>query len=310
MNAQALKNFATLSQRYGRDVLCVQGSGGNTSCKLDSQWMAIKASGTFMKNITETEGYVVIDYQKVRDYLLQEKSDIHTPDHTTDERLNDIIDASLNRSLSIMPKASIEAGMHALLKRYVCHIHPVYPLVLLCIENPENIIAEIFNGYSFHFVDYHPPGLYLAKGILEKISYNPDPEILFLKNHGVVIHSDSLDRIYELTDAVNGRTVAYLNDKNAYGCFHPVTDLMTMKNTKDIFPDTVVFKKLLNDKFNTMGFQMQQAVIENYSAAVFVLDTIAKLDLKPGYLSDESIHYIENLSGEKYRQGKMSAIVE
>ena len=41
---------------------------GNTSAKLDDRYMAVKASGYRLDQVTEWDGYVIVDYQRVRDY--------------------------------------------------------------------------------------------------------------------------------------------------------------------------------------------------------------------------------------------------
>ena len=82
-------------------------------------------------------------------------------------------------------KPSMEIQMHLNLKsKYVFHYHPIYVLPYLC------------SDYEFSFgetIDYINPGTDLAEAVLETSN-----EILWLKNHGIVIHSDSLTKIAEL----------------------------------------------------------------------------------------------------------------
>jgi rhamnose utilization protein RhaD (predicted bifunctional aldolase and dehydrogenase) len=81
-------------------------------------------------------------------------------------------------------KPSMEWKFHYLLKsKYVIHYHPIYVLPYLC------------SNYNFTFgevVGYKTPGVELFK-IIEKIK-KPN-NILFLKNHGVIIHANSIDKI-------------------------------------------------------------------------------------------------------------------
>ena len=47
---------------------------GNTSVKSDNNLMAVKASGYRLKDITEHDGFVYVDYKKIKEY--HEKVDI------------------------------------------------------------------------------------------------------------------------------------------------------------------------------------------------------------------------------------------
>ena len=70
--------------------------------------------------------------------------------------------------------------------KYVVHYHPIYVLPYLC------------SDYKFNFgtvIDYVHPGKHLADEIkkIENLS-----NTIFLKNHGVIIHADSIDEIRKL----------------------------------------------------------------------------------------------------------------
>ena len=71
MFLEQLKDLEKISQAVGNSPDLVQGGGGNTSVKLDDTKMAVKASGFKLKEITPNEGYVVVDYQKIRQYHQQ-----------------------------------------------------------------------------------------------------------------------------------------------------------------------------------------------------------------------------------------------
>ena len=70
-NAQALANFARVSQSVGARADYVQGGGGNTSVKLAGGLMAIKASGYCLKDIRENKAYAVLDYASLRRFYLE-----------------------------------------------------------------------------------------------------------------------------------------------------------------------------------------------------------------------------------------------
>ncbi|NMA66786.1 MAG: class II aldolase/adducin family protein, partial [Clostridiaceae bacterium] len=56
------KELEAISQYAGKRIDYVQGGGGNTSVKLNDEFMAVKASGYKLSQITENEGYVVVNY--------------------------------------------------------------------------------------------------------------------------------------------------------------------------------------------------------------------------------------------------------
>lgn len=82
-------------------------------------------------------------------------------------------------------KPSMEYKFHLNLdSKYVVHYHPIYVMPYLC------------SDYEFNFdesvtLPYVAPGNELAK----LVNQNKDSSIMFLKNHGVIIHADSIDEI-------------------------------------------------------------------------------------------------------------------
>ena len=60
MDLQGLKELARISQEVGKHPDFVQGGGGNTSAKLDDRYMAVKASGYRLDQVTEQDGYVIV----------------------------------------------------------------------------------------------------------------------------------------------------------------------------------------------------------------------------------------------------------
>mgnify|MGYP000170968839 CR=1 FL=1 len=82
-------------------------------------------------------------------------------------------------------KPSMEVKMHENIKsKYVVHYHPVYVLPFLC-SDYEFDIGET--------LDYYAPGDELAEAIS-----NTTNNIVFLRNHGVVIHAETIEEIKQL----------------------------------------------------------------------------------------------------------------
>ena len=64
-----LRNFSKVSIEIGKRISYVQGGGGNTSVKFNKSQMAIKASGVKLKDITHEQGFSVVDYSMLNQYL-------------------------------------------------------------------------------------------------------------------------------------------------------------------------------------------------------------------------------------------------
>lgn len=156
----ALANYYRLSKLV--TLLDAPGMGGNISVKYDDSIM-IKSSGQNMKvdhiiTTCDNNGQTKYSYD------------------FTDECVIDAI------------KPSMEIGMHMNLKcKYVFHYHPAYVLPYLCSVGSDD---QLITG---HVIEYVSPGEELAQSVI-----GVDSEIIWLKNHGVVLQSDSIERIEEL----------------------------------------------------------------------------------------------------------------
>lgn len=210
-----LKELEYISKKVGVPVEYTQGGGGNTSVKLDGEFMAVKASGCKLKQITPTEGYVIIDYKKIKDYY--SGVDLSTDNDFEKES------AELTRQ-SVQPapwlkalRPSVEAGFHSILKKYVIHTHSVYANILTCTENGQELVNRIFGDkiYKTAWIPYINPGFCLTVKIREAIREcrehtGKEPEVFFMENHGLIVTSDEYDRTVNLHDEVNDAIRNYL----------------------------------------------------------------------------------------------------
>ena len=102
------------------------------------------------------------------------------------------------------PRPTMEYAFHKAIKsKYVMHYHPVYLLPFLCDElfSPEELI-----------IDYAKPGKELADEI-SKYDTENNP-VIFLRNHGVIIHSDSIREIEKCYLYIKG--MYFKNNINVY----------------------------------------------------------------------------------------------
>jgi len=88
--------------------------------------------------------------------------------------------------------------------KIVAHLHMVDPLAIMVLKDAENIIKDLV-GKSLKWtqVDYFKPGPDLAAAVHQAIDSNPKVDILFLKNHGIVIGGDSIAAIEAIIEALS-----------------------------------------------------------------------------------------------------------
>ena len=213
MYENELKELVKISQFAGTRVDYTQGGGGNTSVKLDDKLMAIKASGYKLSEITEKEAYVTVDYKMVQNYY----NNVNIND---DKDFEAESSALAKESIRLLPdmkplRPSVEVGFHAILKKYVIHIHSAYAGIIVCSKTGEEIISKLLEGkdYGFVFVPYINPGFTLTLVMAQKIKeyykkHNRVPEAIFMINHGIVVHSDTSERAMKIIAQINDLIMA------------------------------------------------------------------------------------------------------
>ena len=183
------EDFLTLSRRVGSDSMLVQGPGGNTSVKSDGA-MWIKASGTRLSDSGVHDVFLPVDIDRVI------------------SEFNGGGDGSCTRAV-IGPsqglRPSIETTFHAMLpRRFVFHYHSV--LALCHLISPEGIatLPRKLDGLEWTFVDYRKPGIPLTEEITSSLGTGA-PEVILLKNHGVIVAADRVSRIASIIESVEER---------------------------------------------------------------------------------------------------------
>lgn len=222
-------NFIKLSEIIGNDIEMCQNGGGNISIKLSNDCMMIKSSGIAIKDMFKVNGYSLLNYNSIIDVI----------DKINDEiSFVEILDSSI--LLNKYKRPSMESGFHALLDKYVIHVHPIYLTLLLCMENSQHIIRKLYSDLSYEYIKYMSPGLILYKHIktLNKT------KIYFLENHGIIISSNNMNSLIDQLYDINNRSKKYLEKKSFFKSFNlSFADLEIVKDYT--FPDAVIF---LNDK--------------------------------------------------------------
>lgn len=192
-----LVELVNLSKQLGHSFNFVQAGGGNISIKTDNM-MLVKASGVHISDITERDNYVVLE---------------------NDSLMNDV-KSGIKKQLHIYQyfkngKGSMESYMHSILDKYVIHLHILQLNRILVSSDAYDQLKALFPDCII--LDYITPGFPISQELLRD-QLSP---MIFLKNHGVIIHSNSLEDVYKhLTE---------LQEKLPSGCSPPENKIERFK---------------------------------------------------------------------------------
>ena len=317
-----ISNFVNYSKYVGESPRHVQGGGGNTSIKLDKEWMIIKASGTFLKDMYEARPGVKVNYKRINEAL----NDFLPVNQENEDALNRLTDRSTDAEFSGKGKASIETSVHGIIpKKYVVHTHFVdINIFSTSVGGKEKLKAIWPEELPFGWIPYVSPGLGLT---LEIASHYPDPQeiptIMIFENHGIIFSGESLEEIEALYVKVRELCDQFLaeNKVSAFE-FQPLesraarlfpenylNSLMYQdKLQKHLFPDSVVFGQSLGFKVNATEITFQstsdrknQSVWENLCSVNYLLYAHEALGWESKWLKRSDEKYILNMGREKHR---------
>ena len=182
------QDISQMCAELGKKPLLVQGAGGNVSWKEgDTLW--IKGSGTWLANALYEDIFVPVHLKRLQEELANQNFDTK-PQTIGDHPL----------------KPSIETILHALMPHHiVVHLHAINPLSYLVTKNCQDSVQAICQKASIKgaFVCYHKPGQQLAKAIHKVLKDQPKANVIFLKNHGIVIGGNSVEEIDELLKLID-----------------------------------------------------------------------------------------------------------
>lgn len=173
MNEILAKRYYKKLQNIISNLFDSPACGGNISVKFQDKIM-IKTSGTDLKR---DKDYVIVDEHSIK---IQNK------------------------------KPSMEYSFHKIIPyRFVLHYHPIYLLPWLCDKNSDKILNHTFEGISSYFriIDYYMPGTELSK----QIEIDPQANVYFLKNHGVIIASDDFSSIEKFYWIIRNKSMPNLS---------------------------------------------------------------------------------------------------
>ena len=187
-----IKNLIKLSKYAGMREDIIQAGGGNTSVKINDETMFIKSSGYQLSEMEENVGYSKVNYKKIVDYF---KS--HLEIKRSDEK------ELLENTLIQGKRPSIETFLHSITEKYTLHTHPLLINVFTSRKNGMKELKSMFPDSLI--IDYQTPGIFLAKEFFDKFSKLENPQkanIVFLKNHGLIVSGKNMDEVIELHESI------------------------------------------------------------------------------------------------------------
>ena len=206
------KEFLKVSTDIGKNILFVQGSGGNISFKTKNK-LFIKASGCELRNSKNKNIFVEVDYKKVLEGIYLKKKD-------------PLIDAWNNKD-GLRP--SIETSLHAIIPyKYVMHLHCINALSWLVQKNFREKIIHKFNNDDVSIIPYFTPGLELTNAII-KNHKDRIKKIILLSNHGIVVSDNNLESLLINLESISKN----LSQKS------PVIKETNLTFIKDVAKDTL-----------------------------------------------------------------------
>lgn len=191
------EDFIKNCKQLGEDITAIQGSGGNTSMKLDDI-MYIKASGTWLADAQKTNIFTCVSVKSVLEVLNNDGENFVSIDSDIDSDNVSNIASGINSDVSssagsgkgsnIALRPSIETPLHALLPHaVVIHAHCVNTIAYSVRHDSMERLSKVLCDFSWQLVPYARPGLPLAKAVQKAIQNADDFDVLILENHGIIV---------------------------------------------------------------------------------------------------------------------------
>lgn len=195
---KALADLIEISRKAGTDRTWVQGGGGNTSVKTaDGEYMYIKASGTELKDMSGQRGWRRLRLETVlgvtHDKVLAQR-DVFT----REDKVMQTLLLACDDEFRTGARPSVESPLHAMLERYVIHLHPWAVGAYVNAKNGRARLEKLFAGekYPFLWVPYADPGYMLCRYMNELVAkyekqHGRKPSVMFLDKHGIFVTADT-----------------------------------------------------------------------------------------------------------------------
>lgn len=164
--------------------------------------MYIKASGRQLADVSMKVGYAIVNPKKIVEYFE------NTPFGQIDKAQEKEI---LNKAFIEGERPSIETFLHSITDIVTLHTHPVLVNIIATRKNGLEELKSLFPNAMF--VSYVTPGINLAKEYFRiwKENGKKSYEVIFLKNHGLIVSGKSAEEVINKNEAVLRTIAEYLN---------------------------------------------------------------------------------------------------
>ena len=188
-----LEKLVNISKYAGMREDLVQAGGGNSSVKLSPEKMLIKASGYQLADVSETEGYAVVNPKVIVDFF--ETTPLEDIKKEDEKRL-------LQEAFIEGKRPSIETFLHSITGKVTLHTHAVLVDMMAARKGGMEEIRELFPGAMI--VPYATPGIELAVEYFRAyhLSGKIRTDIVFLQNHGLIVSADTDCGVIQKTEEV------------------------------------------------------------------------------------------------------------
>lgn len=286
-----INHLLSLTQSFVNRPDLIQGPGGNTSVKDTDGNMIIKASGFRFEEITQEQGFSIVNAKNIADYFFN----VQPTDKSSEEKKSlEIIQQNIlhNTNGELYPKPSMETGFHAVLDTYVVHTHSVWSNLLNCNTDSIKLLKLLQEKTSLNiaYIPFVSPGFGLSYLITQELKKADDlnlprPQVFFLENHGIVAHSNNLEETQSMLRNIDKAIQDIFGISEAY----PETDIQNKENhfipKHDFARDFIQKNKVEESFFNQVLFPDQTVFFHNQ--IVFSEDFNKKINIIP----NKGIHY-------------------
>ena len=273
-----MTNFIYLSRYAGMREDLVQAGGGNSSVKISSDKMVLKASGFQLADLSEEMGWCTVNPKIITNFFNQDTPDI------SKEVEKQLIANSLTTPSQYRP--SIEIFLHSITQKYTLHTHPTVVNILTATDAGWKILKELFSDAVF--VNYSTPGINLAAEYFNAVKkFGKIPNVIFLQNHGLVVSGETAEFVKEKTENVlriieKGIEIDMERYHTATNIYDTVCKIPELKN-KIVYlsQNNDVIKGLENFSSNLWDYQFCPDCLVYCGKRILVLwDTFSETDFQ------------------------------
>ncbi len=303
---KVLADLIKISNTTGKDPALTQAAGGNTSVKTsDGKFMFIKASGTALKDMNAHRGWRKLRLDKVIG-VIKDKCLAKLPAARREREIISRHLISCCDGIASTARPSVEANLHALLDKFIIHLHPLVVGAYVNSKNGRKEITKLFKSEKFPplWIPYAPPGYPLAIKTSRLVTayenrFRQKPAIIFLAKHGLFVTAKTAPDAMRLLHKVLNR------------CENNLPILKTLRLKPPAVKKILAVKSAIQKAvLNTTGQRLHVTFIYNKAIACFLHRPDAAKLLAMGPLEPAEMVYVngtpmwvETLSAEKIASG-------